>query len=60
MQYLEVGVQRVLVLPVYVNLLEEWEGWFKAVPRTNVLETIHEFVGGASWFLLWQEILLLT
>lgn len=43
-------------LPIHVDLLEEWEAGFKAVPGTNVLESVHEFIGGASWLLLsWRN-----
>lgn len=40
------------VLPVHLDLLEEREAWFKAVPRADVLDPVHEFLGGARWLLL--------
>lgn len=40
------------VLPVHLDLLEEREAGFEAVPGSNKLDPVHEFLGGAGWLLL--------
>lgn len=40
------------VFPIHLDLLEEREARFEAVPGANKLDPVHEFLGCAGWLLL--------